>query len=130
MSTLGAKEQSIQSLTPRRVKLGANPFPVFAAMIEDVCNMRTNGSHTEDEVVCILFLRALPDEYNVFRQMLESEREKLTINRLRTELRVRYDLLKKGKSSKTSDTAFLASRTKRGNSGRHREKCENISGTK
>ena len=120
-STLGAKVQCLQSLTSRRVKPGTNPIPVFAAMIEDVRNMRANGSDIEDEVVCLLFLRALPDEYNAFQQMLEREREKLTIDRLRTELRVRYDVLKEEKSSKTSDIAFLASGTKRGSGGRHRE---------
>ena len=127
-STLGAKVQCLQSLTSRRVKPGANPIPVFDAMIEDVRNMRANGSDVEDEVVCLLFVRVLPDEYNVFRQMLEREREKLTIDRLRMELRARYDLLKEGKSSKTSDTAFLAFGTKRGNSGRRREKCGNVLG--
>ena len=128
-STLRAKVQGLQSLTSRRVKPGANPIPVFAAMIENIRNMRANGSDIEDEVVCPLFLRALPDEYNVFQQMLEREREKLTIDRLRTELRARYDLLKEGKSS-LSDTAFLASGTKRGNSGRRREKGGNVSGNK
>ena len=92
--------------------------------------MRANGSDIEYEVVCLLFLRALPDEYKVFRQMLEREREKLTIDRLRSELRARYDLLKEEKSSKSSDTAFLASGMKRGISGRRREKCGNVSGTK
>ena len=92
--------------------------------------MRANGSDIEDEVVCLLFLRALPDEYNVFRQMLEREREKITIDRLRTGLRARYDFLKEGKSLKTSDTAFLAPGTKRGNSGHRREKCRNVSGNK
>ena len=105
-STLGAKVQCLQSLTPRHVKPGSNPIPVFAAMIEDIRNMRANGSDIEDEVACLLFLRALPDEYNVFRQMLERKMEKLTIDRLRTELRARYGLLKEGKPSKTSDTAF------------------------
>ena len=76
-------------------------------MIQDVRNMRANGSDIKDEVVCLLFLRALPDEYNMFRQILERKREKLTIDRLRTELRTRSDLLKEGKSSKTSDTIFL-----------------------
>ena len=125
-STLGAKVQCLQSLTSRRVKPGSNPIPVFAAMDEDVCNMPANGSDIEDEVVCLLFLRALPDEYNVFRQMLERKREKLTIDRLRTELRARYDLLKEGKSSKTSDAAFLASGTKRGKSRRRREKSPQL----
>ena len=69
--------------------------------------MRANGSDIEDNVVCLLFLRALPDEHKVFRQMLERGREKLTIDRLRTALRARYDLLKQGNSSKSSDTAFL-----------------------
>ena len=53
-------------------------------------------------------IRRENDEYNVFRQMHEREREKLSIYRLRMELRVRYGLLKGGKSSKPSDTAFLA----------------------
>ena len=125
-STLGAKVQYLQSLTSRHIKPGSNPIPVFAAMIEDVRNMRANDSDIEDEVVCLLFLRALPDEYNVFRQMLERKMEKLTIDRLRTELRARYDLLKEGKSPKTSDTAFLASGTKRGNSRRRRGKSPQI----
>ena len=92
--------------------------------------MRANGSDIEDEVVCLLFLRALPDEYNLFRQMPEGEKEKLTIDRLRTALLARYDLSKEEKPSKLSDTAFLASGTKRGNSGRRREKCGNVSSTK
>ena len=125
-STLGAEVQCLQPLTPRHVKPGSNPIPVFAAIIEDVRNMHANGSDIEDEVVCVLFLRALPDEYNVFRQMPERKREKLTIDRLRTELRARYDLLKEGKSSKTSDTAFLASGTKPGNSRRRREKSPQL----
>ena len=129
-STLGAKVQCFQSLTSRRVKAGANPIPVFAAMTNDVRNMRANDSDVEDEVVCLFFLRVLPDEYNVFRHMLEREKEKLTIDRLHTELWARYDLLKEGKSSKSSDTVFLSSGTKRGFSGRHREKCGNVSGTK
>ena len=91
-------------------------------MIEDARNMRANGSDVEDEVVCLFFLRVLPDEYNVFRQMVERERKKLTIDRLLTQLRARYDLLKEGKSSKTPDTDFAASRTKRGISGRRRQK--------
>ena len=122
-STLGAKVQCLQSLTSRRVKPGANPVPVIAAMVEDFRNMCANGSDIEDEVICPLFLRALRDEYNVFRQMLVSERETLTVDRLGTELRALYDLLKEEKSSKSFDTAFLASGTKRGISGRRRGKC-------
>ena len=76
-STLGAKVQCLQTLTSRRVKPGPNPIPAFAAMIEDVRHMRANGSDIEDEVVCLLFLRALPDEYNTIQQMLERERKSL-----------------------------------------------------
>ena len=83
--------------------------------------MRANGSDIKGEVVCLLFLRTLPDEYNVFRQMLEREREELTIDRLHTKLRARYGFLNEEKSSETSDTAFLASGTKRGIRGRRRE---------
>ena len=53
-------------------------------MIEDFRNMRAMV-RIEDEVIYLLFLQALPDKYNVFRQMLERERDKLTIDRLRTE---------------------------------------------
>ena len=52
------------------------------------------------------------------------------LNRLRTELRARYDLLKEGKSTKPFDTTFLASRTKRGISGRRRKNYGNDSGIK
>ena len=72
-----------------------------------------NGSDIEDKAVYLPFLRALLDEYNVFRQMFESDSAKLTIDRLRTELRARYDLLNEGKSLKSSDTVFLASGSKR-----------------
>ena len=61
-------------------------------MIQDLRNMHANGSDIEDEVVCLLFLRALPEEYSISRKMLEREQEKLTIDRLRTELRYQYDL--------------------------------------
>ena len=81
-------------------------------MTEDVRNMRANSSDIEDEVVCLLFLRVLPDDYNMFRQMIEREKETLTIDWLRTELRARSDLLRKRKSSKSSDTASLASAMK------------------
>jgi len=64
----------------------ANPIPVFAATIEDVRNMRENGPDTEDEVVCLILLQAPPDEYSVFRQFLERQRNKHTINRVRAEL--------------------------------------------
>ena len=58
-------------------------------MIEDVRNMRANSSDIEDEVVCLLSFRGLPEEYRVFRKMLERERETLIIDRLRTELQER-----------------------------------------
>ena len=99
-------------------------------MIEDVRNMLANGSDIENELICLIFLLALSDGHNVFSQMLERERKKLTIDRLRTELRVQYDLLKVGKSSKSSNTVFLASGTKWGISGRRREKCRNDNGIK
>ena len=77
-STLGTKVQCLQSLTSRRGKPGANPIPVFAAMNEDVRNMRVIASDIfEDEVVGLLLLRALPDEYNVFRQILDREKGSL-----------------------------------------------------
>lgn len=98
VSTLGANVQCLRSLSSKRLKPSAKPIP--------------------DEVVCLLFLRALPDEYSVFRQTLEREREKLTIHQLQTELRVQNDLKKGGKSSssRASGSACLVSGTRRGNS--------------
>ena len=55
-STIDVNVQCLQSLPSRRVKPGANPIPVFTALIEDVRNMRPNGSDIENEVVCLLFL--------------------------------------------------------------------------
>ena len=42
-SALGVEVQCIQLLTSRHAKPDSNPIPVFAAMIEDVRNMRANG---------------------------------------------------------------------------------------
>lgn len=67
-STLGANIQCLQSIASNRVK----PGPDSAAMIVDVRNMRSDGFDIEDKVVCLLSLRALPEKYNVFRQVLES----------------------------------------------------------
>ena len=129
-STLGAKVQCTQLLTSKRVKPGANPIPVCPAMIEDVHNIRANGYDIEDEVVCLIFLRALPDEYNVFPQMLERDKERRAIDRMRTELRSRHDLSKGWKSSKSSNTAFLASGTKGEIADAAGKKCGNDSETK
>ena len=87
--------------------------------------MRANGSDIEDEIVCLLFLRALPDEYTVFRQMLERKMEKLTIDRLRPELRARYGLLKR-EIVENVRHCFSSSGTKRGNSRRRREKSSQL----
>lgn len=38
-------------------------MPVLAAMVEDISNLSVNGSDIDHEVVCLLFPRALPDEY-------------------------------------------------------------------
>ena len=62
--------------------------------------------------------------------MLERKREKLTTDRLGTELRARYDLLKGGKSSESSDIVFFAAGMKRGIGGRRRDICNNVSGNK
>ena len=75
-------------------------------MIEDVRNVRAMV-RIEDEVVCLLFLRALPDEYNLFQQMLERERDKLTIDRLRTEYGPGMTSRKRGNSRLRLTLLFL-----------------------
>ena len=47
-------------LKPGRVKPGANPIPVLAAMIEDVRNMRANGSEAD-----FYGLKKIPDENDI-----------------------------------------------------------------
>lgn len=76
--------------------MGTYSASTLAATIVDYYNMRANSSEVEDKVICLLSLRALPDGYKIFCPMLEQERENLTIGRLRTELRARYDLFKGG----------------------------------
>lgn len=62
--TVGVKVQCLQSIISRHVKPGANSIPVFAAMIEDLRNMRANLYNIKDEVICLHFLRPLPKEYS------------------------------------------------------------------
>ena len=60
----------------------------------------------------------MPDEYDVFRQIIEREKEPLTIDELMGELHARFDLSRKVKS-RSSDTALVAS-------GSRREKSERV----
>ena len=64
-----------------------------------------------------MFLQALPEEYDVFRQIIDQEKELLTIDGLMGELRARFDLSRKVKS-RSADTALVASGSRRGNTER------------
>ena len=72
-----------------------------------------------------MFLHVLPEEYDVFRQIIEREKEPLTIDGLMGELRARFDFSRKGKS-RSSDTALVASGSRREKSERVRAKHEII----
>lgn len=82
------------------MKPGVNSIPVYATMFEDGYKMRANCSDVEDKVVYLRSLLKLPDGYgyNVFRPMIEQERENLTIDRLLTDVRARRDFLKAGET--------------------------------
>ena len=66
-------------------------------MADDARDLRANGTDISDEIVCLLVLQILSEEYNVFRQIIEREKELLTIDGLMTELRTRFDLSRKVK---------------------------------
>ena len=66
----------------------------------------------------------------MLNQILKRERKKLTIERPRTELWARYDLLKRETSLRSCDTVFLAFGTKRGIRRRRRGKYGNVSRNK
>ena len=70
----------------------------------------------------------MPQEYDVFRQIIEREKELLTIDGLMGELRARFDLSKKVKS-RSADTALVASGSRRGKTERVGAK-RNIMGKK
>ena len=86
-------------------------------MADDARGLRANGTDISDETVCLLFLPILPEEYDVFRQIIEREKELLTIDVLMSELRARFDLSRKVKS-RSPDTALVASGSRRGKSER------------
>ena len=66
-------------------------------MADDARDLRANGTDISDEIVCLLVLQILSEEYNVFRQIIEREKELLIIDGLMTELRTRFDLSRKVK---------------------------------
>ena len=115
-TTRGAKLQRMKALTNRRVKAGSNPIHTLSEMANDARDLRANGTDISDEIVCLLFFQVLREEYDVFRQIIEREKELLTIDGLMGELRARIDLSRKVKS-RSSDTALVAS-------GSRREKSE------
>ena len=113
-TTRGAKLQRMKALTNRRVKPGSNPIHTLSEMADDARDLRANGTDISNEIVCLLFLQVLPEEYDVFRQIIEREKEPLTIDGLMGELRARFDLSRKVKS-RSSDT-----------SGSRREKSKRV----
>ena len=117
-TTRGAKLQLMKALTNRRVTPGSNPIHTLSKMVDDARDLRANGTDISDEIVCLLSLQVLPEEYDVFRQIIEREKEPLTIGGLMGELRARFDLSRKVKS-RSSDTALVAS-------GSRREKSERV----
>ncbi|CAN0476175.1 unnamed protein product, partial [Ascophyllum nodosum] len=116
-TTRGSKLQRMKALTNRRVKPGSNPIHTLSEMADDARDLRANGTDISDELVCLLFLQVLPEEYDVFRQIIEREKEPLTIDGLMGELRARFDLSRKVKS-RSSDTALVASGSRREKSKR------------
>ena len=98
----------MKALTNRRVTPGSNPIHTLSEVVDDARNLRANGTDISDETVCLLFLQVLPEQYDVFRQIIEREKEPLTIDGLMGELRARFDLSSKVKS-RSSDTALVAS---------------------
>ena len=66
-------------------------------MADDARDLRANGTDISDEKICLLFLQTLSEEYDVFRQIIEREKELLTIDGLVGELRARFDLSRKVK---------------------------------
>ena len=86
-------------------------------MADDARDLRASGTDISDEIICLLFLQVLPEEYDVFWQIIEREEEPLTIDGLMGELRARFDLSRKVKS-RSSDTALVASGSRREKSKR------------
>ena len=108
----------MKALTIRRVNPGSNRVHTLSEMADDARDLRANGTDISDEIVCLLFLQVLPQEYDVFRHIIEREKEPLTIDGLMGELRARFDLSRKVKS-RSSDIALVAS-------GSRREKGERV----
>ena len=108
----------MKALTNRRVKPGSNPIHTLSEVADDARDLRANGTDISDEIVWLLFLQVLPEEYDVFRQIIEREKEPLTIDRLMSELLARFDLSRKVKS-RSCVTALVAS-------GSRREKSERV----
>ena len=107
----------MKALTNRCVKPGSNLIHTLSKMADDARGLRANVTDISDEIVCLLFLQVLPEEYDDFRQIIERENEPLTIDGLMGELRARFNLSRTVKS-RSSDTALVASGSRRGKSER------------
>ena len=70
-TTRGANLQRMKALTNRRVKPGSNPIHTLSEMTNDARDLQSKGTDISDEIVCLLFLQVLPEEDDVFRQVIE-----------------------------------------------------------
>ena len=118
--TGSSKLQLTKALTNRRVKPGSNPIHSLSEIADSASDLRANGgTDISNEIVCLMFLQALPlpEKYDVFGQVIEREEEPFTLDGLMGELRARFGLSRKVKS-RSSGTTFVASGSRRGKSER------------
>ena len=104
----------MKELKNRSVKPDSNPLQTFSKVADDARNLR--ATYISNEIVCLLFSQVLPEECDVFRQMIDREKEPLNIDELVGE-RARFDISRKVKS-KSFETALVTSGLRLGKSGR------------
>ena len=107
-TTRGAKLQRITALTNRRVTPGFNPIHTLSEMVDDARDLRANGTDISEEIVCLVFLQVLPEEYDVFRL---SEKRSLSPSMGSLVSFVR-DSTSRGRSSQDLSTLLLLPRVR------------------
>ena len=74
------------------MKSGSNPTHTFSKMADDARDLQSNSTVSSDETVCLLLLQALPEDFDIFQQVIEQIKEPLIIDELIDELRAKYDI--------------------------------------
>ena len=127
-SKLGIKVNAVIWLLETRVSPTENPLLALAQLNDKACMLREIGLDISEELVCVVFIVALPRQYGAFKGIIQKKQETMTADRLEAELRAYFREPSEQSRASVTDQSSITAVGKTGESGeyRNRGECERV----